>query len=159
MWTSTHALVRRRAPHVVSTLAGSAAHSLLQCEQTIYELPTRPRKLLQLLSVRLGCHTLPSETGQRWKSRVPRNQRICTRCQHGLGDEKHSIWSLSARSCSTYRYGYARLFEGFDTMQSSVHQGSQKCVMNFLFDFLDCNAQLVGGGQPMRPDEEEGANL
>ena len=30
--------------------------------------------------------------------------------------------------------------------------------MNFVSDGLDCDAQLVGGGQQRRPDEEEGTD-
>ena len=44
------------------------------------------------------------------------------------------------------------------TMQSFMNQGSQKDVMNFVSDCLDCDAQLVGGGQQIRPDEEEGTD-
>ena len=43
-------------------------------------------------------------------------------------------------------------------MQSFMNQGSQKDVMNFVSDCLDCDAQLVGGGQRRRPDEEEGTD-
>ncbi len=43
------------------------------------------------------------------------------------------------------RDNYARLFDGFDTMQSFVNQASQNDVMNFISDCLDCDAQLVGG--------------
>ena len=53
---------------------------------------------------------------------------------------------------------YAHLFEGCDTMQSFMNQGSQKDVMNFVSDCLDCDAQLVGGCQQRRPDEEEGTD-
>ena len=68
-------------------------------------------------------------------------------------------WSLSARSCSTcIRDRHARLFEVCDTMQSFMNQGSQKDVMNFVSDCLDCDVQLVGGGQQMRPEEEEGTD-
>ena len=31
-------------------------------------------------------------------------------------------------------------------------------VMNFVSDCLECDAQLVGGGQQRRPDEEEGTD-
>ena len=59
----------------------------------VHELPASPRKVLQLLRFRLGCHTLPSATGQRKNPCVPRDQRICTRCQHGLGDERRLVFA------------------------------------------------------------------
>ena len=43
-------------------------------------------------------------------------------------------------------------------MQSLMNQGSQKDV-NFVSDCLVCEAQLVGGGQQRRPEEEEGTDL
>ncbi len=70
-----------------------------------------------------------------------RDQRICTRCQHGLGDEKHSVFECT--KLRRIRDRYARLFDGFDTMRSFMNQASQKDVMNFISDCLDCNAQLV----------------
>ncbi len=87
---------------------------------------------------------------------MPRDQRICTRCQHDLGDEKHLVFE-----CTKLRHirdRYAHLFDGFDTMRSFMNQASQKDVMNFISDCLDCDAQLVGGDQQMRPDGEEGTD-
>ncbi len=54
--------------------------------------------------------------------------------------------------------GYARSFDGFDTMRSFMNQASQKDVINFVSDCLDCDAQLVGGDQQMRPDGKEGTD-
>ena len=67
----------------------------LQCARPVHELPANPRKVLQLLRFCLGCHTLPSATGQRRSPLVPRDQRICTRCQHGLGDERHLVFECT----------------------------------------------------------------
>ena len=114
MWTSAHALVRRRAPHVVSTLAGSAAHRYSVRAQSTSSLPILA-KVLQLLRFRLGCHTLPSAIGQPRNPRMPRDQRICTRCQHGLGDERHLVFECT--KLQHIRDRYAHLFEGCDTMQ------------------------------------------
>ena len=83
-------------------------------------------------------------------------QRICTRCQHGLGDDRHLVFECT--KLQHIRDRYAHLFQGCDTMQSFMNQGSQKGVMNFVSDCLDCDAQLVGGGQQRRPDEEEGTD-
>ncbi len=43
-------------------------------------------------------------------------------------------------------------------MRSFMNQASQKDVLNFSSDCLDCDAQLVGGDQQMQPDEEEGTD-
>ena len=127
----------------------------LQCARPVHELPANPRKVLQLLRFRLGCHTLPSATGQRRNPRVPRDQRICTRCQHGLGDERHLVFECT--KLQHIRDRYALLFEGCDRMQSFMSQGSQKDVMNFVSDCLRglrCAARwCVGvnrGGQTRR---------
>ena len=70
--------------------------TLLQSERPVHELPANPRKVLhKLLRFCLGCYTLPTAAGQRRYPRAPRDQRICTRCQHGLGDEKHLVFECT----------------------------------------------------------------
>ena len=76
--------------------------------------------------------------------------------QHGLGDERHLVFECT--KLQHIRDKYAPMFEGCDTMKSFMNQGSQKDVMNFVSDCLDCDAQLVGGDQQRRPDEEEGTD-
>ena len=86
---------------------------------------------------------------------MPRDQRICTRCQHGLGDERHLVFACT--KLQHIRDMYAHLFEGCDTMQSFMNQGSQKEVMNFVSDcpiaWTVMRSSLVGvnrGGQTRR---------
>ena len=105
--------------------------------------PCQPSQVLQLLCFRLGCHTLPSATGQRRNARVraTRSAHLHARCQHGLRDEKHLVSECT--KLQHIRDRYARLFEGCDTMRSFMIQGSQKDVNKFVSDCLDCDAQLA----------------
>ena len=44
-------------------------------------------------------------------------------------------------------------------MRTFINRRSQKDVMKFVSNCLDCNARLGGGGPQMRPDGEEGTDL
>ncbi len=95
-------------------------------------------------------------------ARSQRHIRKCSRSEmHSFRQLAHGLLrSISERLTQRFqtfsytRDRYARLFDGYDTMRSFVNQASQKDVMNFISDCLDCDAQLVGGDQQMRPDDE-----
>ena len=86
----------------------------------------------ELLRFRLGCHTLPSVTGRR--AGIPRSERICLLCMHGVGDEKHLVFECSA--LNGIRLRFPHLFTGFHTMSSFMNQAAQRDVMHFITDCL-----------------------
>ena len=85
----------------------------LQCAHPVHELPASPRKALQLLRFRLGCHTCTlahlrqANAGTRACHAISASTR--TRCQHGLGDERHLVFECT--KLQHIRERYARLFE------------------------------------------------
>ena len=91
--------------------------------------------------LRLGCHSLPSVLGRRSKPRVPRHERVCTRCHDGLGDEKHLVFECSALQHVRDKSSY--LFLGHDIMRSFMNQGCQRDVMQFNSEGLDYDDELV----------------
>ena len=79
--------------------------------------------------------------GRRSNPRVPRHERVCTRCHDGLGDEKHLVFECSA--LQQVRDKFSDLFIGHDTMRSFMNQGCQRDVMHFISECLDCDDELV----------------
>jgi len=55
------------------------------------ELSASARKVTQMLRFRSGCHSLPSILGRRSNLRMPRHERMCTKCHDGFGDEKQLV--------------------------------------------------------------------
>ena len=103
MWTSAHALVRRMEGAACCKYTRWFRRISLQCARPVHELPANPRKVLQLLRFRLGCHTLPSATGN-----------AGTHACHAISASAPGVstvwgmrgtWSLNARSCSTLEIG------------------------------------------------------
>ena len=86
----------------------------------------------ELLRFRLGCHTLPSVTERR--AGIPRSERLCLLCMHGVGDEKHLVFECSALNGISLRFPH--LFTGFHTMSSFMNQAAQRDVMHFITDCL-----------------------
>ena len=152
MWTSAHPLVRRargaaccKYEHALAgTLAGSAAHCYSKCERPVHEVPAKPREVLQLLRFRLDCHTLPSATGQ-----ANAGLAHATQSAHLYQVSARFVWGTRSTclffECTKLQHirdRYARLFEGFDTMRfmmQLMNQGSQKDVMKFVSECLDCD--------------------
>ena len=54
-------------------------------------LNSRQGDLSPLTKFRLSDHPLPIERGRYSIPKIPRNQRVCTLCQAGVGDELHAL--------------------------------------------------------------------
>ncbi len=106
------------------------------------DLSASARKVTQLLHFCVGCHSLPSVVGRRSNPRVPRHERMCTRCQDELGDEKHLVFECSALQHIRDKFSF--LFIRRDTMRSFMNQGCQRELMHFISECLDCDDELVG---------------
>ena len=123
--------------------------TLLQCACPVHELPANPRKALQLLRFRLGCCCL------RQANAGSHACHAISACAPGVSTVwgMRSTWSFSARSCSTLEISMHVCSRDATQCGLILIKISERRI--FRLHCLDCNAQLVGGGQQMRPDEGE----
>ena len=94
--------------------------SLYKHIKTIFEfeyyLNNLPHNLrLAMARIRTSNHRLPIETGRYRQNRVPRDERVCTKCDSGLvGDEYHFILVCSNPILKALREKYIAPFYRFN---------------------------------------------
>ena len=155
-------------------------HTYVQCSERVRayapspQAPSLPILAKSCVFAYVGRHTLPSATGQRRNPRVPRDQRICTRCQHGLFWGRREALDLTIRWIAGLlsARSYSTLLE---INMQVCSRGSIRCGLlicdsripeighggiSALIDYLDCAAhvsvELAGVIYLMQPDEDGG---
>ena len=107
----------------------------------ISRLPVSARIVKRLLRFRTGCHGLPRDVGG-WDG-TARQDRVCTLCHGGIGDEQHMIFECGA--FADLRLQHQGLFDNRYTMLDFMWQPDACGVAVFVDKCLDRYEDAAGG--------------